>query len=307
MKVSHLMPAFAFLALTACDRSRDSKSHVDGAETAAPQAEGFDRVWGTEKLSVLELEALIEQLDIAARHGTGLDPRLADMLLERLDGGIPESMPLVSWRHFFNSSLNALAATSGVGSDRMASVLMHVMEQDPDKIMRLYALQHIALHQPRTTEPLRGEIGRRVAALAYELDDEISGTAVIVMEQWQGVMDAAGEKVPDGQRAAALTGIMSDENRAADVRISAVHAAVDGSYRESLPAARAIATDPAQDAMLRKAAIHLIGQLGDADDAALLGQCAAENPRIAQAARPAMERLSDRLEGRPAPQLIPYR
>lgn len=297
--------AVLILAQVACDRKPGHAT--DGGGVTAKPSGGFDRVWSAEPLGPLELENLIAELDTAAREGTGIDRVLADRLLEGLGGGVPASMTLVSWRHFFNSSLNALAVTPGVGSDAIARVLMEVMERDTDKVMRLYALQHLAIHQPRAKEPLRGEIGRRVAALAYGEDDEISGTAVLVMEQWKGELGGDGESIPKEDRSAAVVKIISDPARDADVRVSAVHTAVDGGYQDALPAARAIAADAAADTMLRKAAIHLIGQLGGPDDSDLLARCAAENNRLAQAARPAIERLAARVEGRREPKLIPYR
>jgi hypothetical protein len=268
--------------------------------------QGFDRVWGSEELGQAELDGLIGQLDTAAREGSGLDRKLAQQLLDGIGRKAPASMSLVSWRLFFNSSLNALAVSEKVSSNEIARVLLEVMEHDTDKVMRLYALQHLGGHQPKVTGPLRGEIGRRVAVLAYDENDAISGTALVVLEQWKGKLDADGSSVPEEDRAAAVVRIMSDGNRATDVRVSAVHAAVDGGYRQALPAARAIAANRAGDVMLRKAAINLIGQLGNGDDAALLRGCATENSRIAKAAAPALERLSKRLEGRPEPQLTLY-
>jgi hypothetical protein len=305
LKFQRILFAALILAHTACDRQRDSAA-AGASGTVAP-TEGFDRVWGAEPLSALELESLIEELDTAAREENGIGRKLADQLLEGIGGGVPASMSLISWRHFFNSSLNALAASECVGSDEIARVLMDVMERDEDKVMRLYALQHIEIHQPRVKEPLRSEIGNRVASLAYAEDDEISGTAVLVMERWKGEVGEGAKSIPKEDRSAAVVKIISDAKREADVRVTAVHTAVDGGYPDALPAARAIAADPSEDTMLRKAAIHLIGQLGNQNDSDLLVQCAAENNRLAQAARPAIERLSDRMEGRPEPKLIPYR
>ena len=79
-----------------------------------------------------------------------------------------------------------------------------------------------------------------------------------------------------------------------------------GGFREALPAAREIAGNPEEDVLLRKATIHLIGQLGVESDSALLSRCAEENLRLAQAADPARIALSDRLAGRAGPTLTPY-
>lgn len=305
MKFHRLLLVTLIFAHTACDRKRDAP------DLSAPAGEapimGFEQVWSDKPLTALELESLIAVLDTAARERTGIDGRLADRLLEGIGGQVPASMSQVSWRHFFNSSINALAATEEVGSDKIARVLMHVMTHNPDRVMRLYALQHMEIHQPRAQEPLKSEIGRRVAELAYEKNDEISGTALQVMELWNGEVGATGQRVDFAERSAAVVQIIRDAQRPADVRVTAMHTAVDGAYLDALTAARTIAADPEEDMMLRKAAIHLIGQLGSENDSALLTQCAAANPRLAQAAHPALERLSHRLEGRPEPNLTPYR
>ena len=292
-------------AHTACDSHR-VEGDASKSVCEAPK-KGFEQVWSGKPLTALELESLIAELDTAARERTGIDRKLADRLLEGIGGEVPASMSLVSWRHFFNSSLNALAVTDEVSSNEIAHVLMAVMEDNPDKVMRLYALQHLEIHQPRTEEPLRSEIGRKVAALAYKYDDEISGTAVQVIERWGGVVGKGEQSIPKEERSAAVVKIISDITRKADVRVTAVHTAVDGAYQDALPAARAIAADTAEDMMLRKAAIHLIGQLGTETDFTFLAQCVAENNRLAQAARPAIDRLSHRLEGRPQPKLTPFR
>jgi hypothetical protein len=292
------------LALASCEKPAAVK--VPPKVVAPAPLQGFARVWSDRQLSTADLEVLIEDLDTAARLGKGLDPDLANLLMSHLGHGVPRSMAAPSWHHFFNSSLNALGATPGVSPDEIARMLIEVVDHEDDKVLRLYALQHLGIHQPRVSEPLRSELGRRVAELAYHSEDEVSGTALELVEQWNGELGTDLEAVPLEDRSAAALKILTDANRPMDVRISAMHVAADGGFQGALPAARAIASNPAEGALLRKSAIHLIGELGVETDIAVLTRCAKENNRLAQAAGPALVQLTSRVEGRPAPKLTPY-
>ncbi len=293
------------LALASCEKPAAVKAAPKVVVPAPPQ--GFARVWADEPLSADELELLIEDLDTAARLRKGIELDLANLLMANLGNGVPKSMTVSSWHHFFNSSLNALGATPGVSREAISRILIQVVDDEDDKVLRLYSLQHLGIHQPSLSEPLRSELGRRVSELAYFQEDEVSGTALELVEQWNGELGAGLDNVPVEDRSAAALKIMTDANRPMDVRISAMHVAADGGFQDALPAARAIAANPADGALLRKSAIYLIGQLGVETDTALLTRCAKENIRLAQAAEPALAQLIGRIENRPAPKLTPYR
>ncbi len=294
----------ACVALFSCEKPPAAK--VSPAPLAAESIEGFARVWGDEPLDAGELELLIEELDTTARLGKGVEPELAELLIGHLGGGVPKSMAASSWHHFFNSALNALGATPRASRDTISRALLQIVDQEDDKVLRLYALQHLGIYHPSLSEPLRSEVGRRVAELAYRSTDEVSGTALQLVEQWKGELGADLETVALEDRSAVALQIITDTTRPMDVRISAIQAAAEGGFGEALPAARTIAADPAEGALLRKSAIYLIGQLGVETDTALLTRCAKESIRLAQAAEPALAELTARIENRPTPKLTPY-
>ena len=289
---------------------RDEAGAVGAAPAAKPRvvaAEGLAKIWGAEPVSDLEVAEFIERLDTVARLRTGLDRGEVKLLLSQLGAGKPACLSTGMWHHFFNSACNALAATEGLDATAIAPMLFAVLAEDRDKVMRLYALQHLGNLHPGAPEPVRSQIGRRVLELAGSAaDDAVAGTAMDLLERWQGQLGAEVEPASAEVRAKMAVATMLDQRRATDVRSSAVHMAVDGGFREALPAARQIAADPQEDVLLRKASIHLIGQLGVESDSALLSRCAEENLRLAQAADPARIALSDRLAVRAGPTLTPY-
>ena len=294
----------ACVALFSCEKPPAAK--VIAPVVAPESLQGFARVWGDGPLDAGELELLIEELDTAARLGKGVEPELAELLIGHLGGGVPKSMAAPSWHHFFNSSLNALGATPGVSREAISRTLLQIVDQEDDKVLRLYALQHLGIYHPGLSEPLRSEVGRRVAELAYRSADEVSGTALQLVEQWKGELGTDLETVSVEDRSAAALRIMADTSRPMDVRISAVQMAAEGGFVDALPAARTIVSNPAEGALLRKSAIYLIGQLGVEADTALLTRCAKESTHLAQAAGPALAQLTGRIENRPAPKLTPY-
>ncbi len=75
------------------------------------------------------------------------------------------------------------------------------------------------------------------------------------------------------------------------MRISAIHACVDRRNAARLPELRKIAADPALESTLRKAAIHAIGQLGGAEDMALLESLPQADGNLSLAVQPAQKVL----------------
>lgn len=299
--------------LAGCERG--GVGSVDGSRepvaTASPAvpvepAVGLARVWSGEELTPAVVGECIEYLDTAAREHGGLERAEARWLLGKLGAGKPAGLDEPAWQHFFNSACNALGAAGGVGADALCPVLLRVLSEDSDKVMRLYALQHLGNQQPLASEPLRSMIGRRVLELAGTGDEQVAGTALDMLERWGGQLGAEVDPLSNEVRARLAVATMLDRRRATDVRSCALHMAVDGGFEEALPAARTIAANAEEDVLLRKASIHLIGQLGVAADRALLDRCTAENPRLAQATGPALEALSRRLAGVSGPKLIPY-
>ncbi|MBN8457665.1 MAG: HEAT repeat domain-containing protein [Verrucomicrobia bacterium] len=88
--------------------------------------------------------------------------------------------------------------------------------------------------------------------------------------------------------------LVGEAGAGVDVRISAVHACVDRKDAGALPDLRKVAADPLLVSTLRKAAIHAIGQLGTAEDMALLDSLPQDDPNLSQALTPAKAALATR-------------
>jgi hypothetical protein len=71
------------------------------------------------------------------------------------------------------------------------------------------------------------------------------------------------------------------------------------------PSNKPIVVDATQPMLVRKASIACIGKFGVPSDTEILQQLATENFRIAQAAKPALEAITDR-ESNNSPQVMPF-
>ena len=98
----------------------------------------------------------------------------------------------------------------------------------------------------------------------------------------------------DGILEGASRRLVGEAGAGADVRISAIHTCVDRKDAGALPDLRRIASDPALVSTLRKAAIHAIGQLGTAEDMALLDSLPQDDLNLSQAVGPARVALLGR-------------
>ena len=87
----------------------------------------------------------------------------------------------------------------------------------------------------------------------------------------------------DGNLEGAGRRLVGEAGAGADVRISAIHTCVDRKDAGALPDLRRIASDPALVSTLRKAAIDAIGQLGTAEDVALLDSLPQDDLKLSQA------------------------
>lgn len=188
--------------------------------------------------------------------------------------------------HLFNSTLNVLHQSNM--QERMTRLLQRLALQDPDKTMRLYALQHLGI-QRRVGQlhgPLADEILSTLQTLARRKDGEESGYALDMLATWN---DAEMAPATPAVQELALA-IASDPGRSLDVRVSALHA----SGSSSLELARKLALDTTAPMPLRKAAIARIGHHGSAQDLVVLAELKKHSSRLAQAAEPAQVAIRSR-------------
>lgn len=227
----------------------------------------------------------IEWLDTRAREGQPLSYDQATWLLDTLGAGGHPTWESGYRQWFYNSAFNALHQSEE--PQLLTRLLAQLAEKDPDRTVRLYALQHIGTQ--RLAGRLSGVAAIEIHALLQKLldtDPAIGGTVIELLTGWEG------ERAPNDpaacQRAVAM---VEDTTLGIDVRITAIHAA--GS--EALPAARRLSTAPDQPVLLRKAAIACIGRHGSEVDTATLKKLSQESSRLAQAADPALAAIRHRL------------
>lgn len=249
----------------------------------------------------LTREAAIAWLDRHARQRSPLPAEAQTALLELLRDGRGHSDWTSGYRqHLFNSACNALRANpSGESAEALADILHAHATGHPDRVLRLYALQHIdSLRKSGRLEgPLAAEIHATLQHIAASPESNIAGTAIHLLAGWDG---PANDAPPAVLELAAHTA--ADRSRPVDVRVSAIHTAGPA----ALETARSIAADTTEPVILRKAAIGLIGHGGTSADLDTLRSLRAESSRIAQAADPAIHHLQSRLLNPAKPAPVPY-
>lgn len=249
----------------------------------------------------LTREAAIAWLDQQARQRQPLASEASSVLLDMLRRaeGHPHWSPGYR-QHIFNSACNALRANPPAETPAaLARILLAHATSHPDRILRLYALQHIdSLRKSGHLEsPLAGEIHATLQQIAAAPESNIAGTAIHLLAEWDGPAAAAPPAI---LKLAAHTA--ADRSRPVDVRVSAIHTAGPA----ALDTARTIAADPTEPVILRKAAIARIGHDGISADLDTLRTLRAESSRLAQAADPAIHHLQSRLRNPAKPAPVPY-
>ncbi|QTN31239.1 hypothetical protein HZ994_02465 [Akkermansiaceae bacterium] len=237
----------------------------------------------------------IAWLDKVARENIALTKSEREGVMGMIRSGGHQSWESGYRLHLFNSAFNAMQLRHPFGE--FTEELLRLATRDPNRTMRLYALQHLNL-QRRTGRLPDGALADEVLAAVRGMssDNGVAGYVIEILATWDGGEDA--EPTPEILRIALSTA--ADPSFPTDVRVTAIHAA--GSA--SVPLARTIATDAGEHTMLRKAAIALIGRYGSPADLGFLETIRSESARLAQAAEPAIARLRERPDGRGEP--IPY-
>ena len=174
----------------------------------------------------------------------------------------------------------------------MAEGMMKMAEEDANPVLRMYALQHIAMWIPDEPSDKSSEAMMDfLRKLAGSAGHPLAGSAVLFLSDLDRAGELPGCFTAAGEIGGAALRSASDATAAPDVRIAALHACVDQGNAAALPAARVIAADASLMIPLRKAAIHTIGRFGDAKERELLERIAEESRVFMVATKPALERL----------------
>jgi hypothetical protein len=233
------------------------------------------------------------------REGRVLSVEDRESFLSFVGQGQPEGMASGEWEERVNEILNLLRSQSG-GVPGLAETMLKMAEEDTNPVLRMYALQHIAMWIP--DEP-SGESRKAMIDYLRQLsllpDDPLAGSAVLFLSDLERGKKLPKGFAPDGMIAETALRIASDATASPDVRIAALHACVDQGVGEGMAnrrpeiaaTARLIAADTSLMIPLRKAAIHTIGMFGTEEDAALLESLSVNAPTLADATKPAMGKL----------------
>ena len=218
----------------------------------------------------------------------------AQALLSFISAPKPEGLTDGEWEERVNVVLNALRVQEN-DVPGLVDFLLKTAEGHPSRILRLYAMQHLALwHHREGDAGKRQEIVSLFERLAGRDGEESAGAAVMFLNDLSVQSVDSGEGVPDSRFIARVAlKLAADPLAKQDVRISALHTCIERGMGEVLPAARSIAEDASAVLPLRKAAIHAIGQLGGEEDVELLAELELQTPDLKPATASALNRLNN--------------
>lgn len=288
---------------------KQKHSPVFSAYPATPmrKATGFELVGKIFKEggSTREIEEAIGWLDEHWRLKEELPAGKRETLLRWMNGPIPKGMDKADWHHLYNSSCNTMTA----GGIRPDEGFLDLLEKDAvegrDQVTKLYALQHLGRHRTMMGKDRQKSVLRILEKILANPKSNTVGTALVLKSNWDGNRIVAEEEsfAHTTFTIEQSLKIASDQSRSTDIRSTALMVA--GDFPECLELCREIAGNREEHMLLRKAAMRLIGRHGSGEDETLLETSIRENPRLAQAAGPALASLRRRLAGKDEPVVEP--
>jgi hypothetical protein len=190
-----------------------------------------------------------------------------------------------------NEILNLLRTQQG-GVPGLAELMLQMAEQDPNPVLRMYALQHIAMWIPDEPTPEKREaMVKYLHQLLQRPSNPLAGSALLFLTDLEHSGHIPRSAETDAQFQAAALNLITNPATRPDVKISVLHACVDRKQSDILPTARTIAADETQMIPLRKAAIHSIARMGTKEDIPLLESLTEKTPDLKAATNPALEIL----------------
>jgi hypothetical protein len=220
-----------------------------------------------------------------------LTPEDRDALLTYLTQPQPPTLSSGEWEERVNEILNLLRTQQG-GVPGLSELMLHMAEQDPNPVLRMYALQHIAMWIPDEPTPEKREaMVKYLQQLLQRPNDPLAGSALLFLTDLEHTGQIQRSAETDAQFQTAALNLITNPKTRPDVKISVLHACVDRKQNDILPTARTIAADESLMIPLRKAAIHCIARLGSKEDIPLFESLAAENKDLQAATTPALENL----------------
>jgi hypothetical protein len=243
-------------------------------------------------------------LDERARTLMPLSPEQESWLLSLIENGGHQAWDIEYQLGFYNSAFNALHLSDNPAP--LTRILLDLASKHPHRTMRLYALQHIGSQWAtrRIPEAYAPEIRDFLHQQILLPDSEIAGSCLVILAAWDDSLfsSAVADHAPLGDIPKRACEIAADATRPVDVRVTALHAAA----AQALELSRKLAGDTEQPMLLRKAAIACMGRYGDQNDITSLQSLSGQNPRLAQAADPALALISHRIAHKNSPTPVPF-
>lgn len=244
-------------------------------------------------------EAIDNAEQIANEHRELPDAARGD-LLAFISAGKPKALLDSEWQERVNVILNSLRDQQTGAASRhqgLTRLLVEMAAADSDPILRMYAMQHLGLWYPRIADAAdRAEVLELLAQILRMKGERSRGSALQALSDI--ARNGASEEVEQALAGSNLMeqaeGILSDRSEAADVRICALQACVAHAHKNVLNPLREIATNGGENTVLRKAAIHGIGELGNIADLELLELVRSEEVRCSVASEAAITHLKNR-------------
>lgn len=272
------------------DESRTEVSVFDSLAPMATQTKGRILASESGELHSLAVESLV---DMARTHQSLAAVDVCE-LLAFISGPKPDGLTEGEWEERVNVILNVLRAQPG-DVPGLSDFLIGTARGHPNRILRFYAMQHLALWYGRESNVAKQmEIVALFVQFAELPESECAGVAILFLNDIKRDSILKNEPSPsidDVRLGRAAFRLVSDSSLKHDVRISALHTCTARRMREVLPVARQLAADTGAVITLRKAAIYSIGQLGIPEDRELLEYLCQTNPALAGAIKPAIEAL----------------
>jgi hypothetical protein len=248
-------------------------------------------------------EAIDKAEQIANEHRELPDAARGD-LLSFISDGKPKALLDSEWQERVNVILNSLRDQQ-TGADAshqgLTRLLVEMAAADGDAILRMYAMQHLGLWYPRIEDAAeRAQVLELLAQILRMKGERSRGSALQALSDIarNGASEEVAQALAGSNLMEQSEAILTDRSEAADVRICALQACVAHGHKAALNPLREIATNAGENTVLRKAAIHGIGELGNIVDLELLELVRSEEVRCSVASAAAIMHLKNRLSAR---------
>jgi hypothetical protein len=288
----------------ACFSGKDWQMRLNDADSLKPRKESIKSsklpdeqihnglIEESGESHVMALETIMEWIN----EQLVLTDEDRDVMIAYISQKMPENMADGAWQERVNEILNFLRSQPGAVPG-LADLLLNMASKDPDPVMRMYALQHIALWIP--SEPDGDKKNLMIAyleKLAVNTKDPLAGSAVLFLND----LDHS-KSLPKSINSAKLIdeaamNLVTTRAASPDVRICALHTCAERGLTAASVESRTIAQDETLMVPLRKAAIYTLGEVGVLHDIVLLEALAGSNPLLEASTGPAIKRIKMREE-----------